>query len=80
MAIIVPEQWGKELHYNSRRNSLTKMFDIACKYDITQIALPKIGAGLGGLDWMEVKLIIENVASKYANINLHVVENFDGKI
>ena len=78
--LATQQSWKTKADKDAIRTSLTKMFDIACKYDITQIALPKIGAGLGGLDWIEVKLIIENVASKYANINLYVVENFDGEI
>lgn len=72
--------WKTKADENAIRTSLTKMFDIACKYTVTQIALPKIGAGLGGLDWLKVKLIIEDVASKYENIDLFVVENFNGEV
>ena len=72
--------WKTKADENAIRTSLTKMLDIACEYNIKQIAFPKIGAGLGGLDWLEVKLIIEDIASKYNDINLFVVEDFDGDV
>ena len=41
--------------------------------------MPKIGAGLGGLNWCDVKTVIEDVALKYPDIELVVVENYKEK-
>ncbi len=49
---------------------------LAEKSDIQSIALPKIGAGLGGLKWEEVREIIDKVAATHPTIDLYVVENF----
>jgi len=43
---------------------------------IDKIALPKIGAGLGGLVWDDVKAIINSVAKDYDDIALIVIENY----
>ena len=45
------------------------------EYDITSIAFPQIGCGLGGLDWVDVKpLIIE--AFKDTDMRVVLVEPF----
>lgn len=38
--------------------------------------MPKIGAGLGGLNWVEVKAVIEKVATNHNKVDLYVVENY----
>jgi O-acetyl-ADP-ribose deacetylase (regulator of RNase III) len=43
---------------------------------VQRIALPKIGAGHGGLRWQDVKSIIEKVAANHQNVDLYIVENF----
>jgi O-acetyl-ADP-ribose deacetylase (regulator of RNase III) len=43
---------------------------------VQRIALPKIGAGYGGLRWQDVKSIIEKVAVNHQNVDLYIVENF----
>ncbi|MDQ0065125.1 hypothetical protein [Chryseobacterium lathyri] len=44
--------------------------------NINKISLPKIGAGLGGLDWNDIKRIIEKLSEKYPQIDLLIVENY----
>ena len=72
-------------HYNPRfgrlariewiSTSVEKMIKIAEENGVTDIALPKIGAGLGGLIWGDVKRVIEEVASD-SKVTLHVVEEY----
>ena len=52
------------------------MLEIASQKNINKIAMPKIGAGLGGLNWFEVKSIIEKNSELYPEIELVIVENF----
>jgi len=52
------------------------MLSYASQNNIHEIALPKIGAGLGGLNWDDVKNIIDKVARDYPAIDLFVVENY----
>ena len=53
------------------------MLDYATQNIILKIALPKIGAGLGGLNWIDVKDIINKVSKDFPTIDLIVVENYD---
>ena len=56
--------------------SLGKMLAYASEHGIRQIALPKIGAGLGRLDWEEVKGVMARIVDGYENIELYVIENY----
>ena len=56
--------------------SMNKMMLLAEADGVKAIALPKIGAGLGGLNWDEVKQVIEKVAAKHNHVDLYVVENY----
>lgn len=52
------------------------IYNLATQNGIKSIALPAIGAGLGGLSCGEVKENIENIASEYPNIDLYIVESY----
>jgi O-acetyl-ADP-ribose deacetylase (regulator of RNase III) len=56
--------------------SMEKMMRLAEKSGVQSIAMPKIGARLGGLNWVEVKAIIEKVAASHSRVDLYVVENY----
>lgn len=57
-------------------SSMEKMMLLAEGSGVQSIAVPKIGAGLGGLKWNEVKAVIEKVAANHGKVNLFVVENY----
>lgn len=42
------------------RNSLTEVSDFASRYNYS-VALPPIGCGLGGLSWVDIKPLIEEI-------------------
>ncbi|MDE6240241.1 MAG: hypothetical protein K2M54_09705, partial [Muribaculaceae bacterium] len=44
--------------------------------NVTKIAIPAIGAGLGGLKWEEVKDVLNRVSADYPAIELYVVEAY----
>ena len=43
-------------------------------YEIKSIALPALGAGLGGLDWNEVKALISNKLESLEDVKIYVYE------
>lgn len=59
------------------RKSMQRMLEHAREHNVTDIAMPKIGAGLGGLMWDDVRSIIADVSSNYPEINLHIVEEYE---
>ncbi len=69
--------WRTKATLSNIRESLTKMMAIAEEKGIDSIAMPRIGAGLGGLPWQDVKAVVEDVASQHPYTNLHVEEHFE---
>jgi O-acetyl-ADP-ribose deacetylase (regulator of RNase III) len=68
--------WLTKATIKAIEQSLKKMLQFAAENRVKNIALPKIGAGLGGLKWESVKALINEIAIEYPDINLYVVENF----
>ena len=67
--------WGKaDLKYIEK--SLQRMMEMAVKDGVKEIAMPAIGAGHGGLDWKDIKQLINNIAHNYPSIELYVVERY----
>jgi len=70
-------------HYRGRqpasipavRQSLVRMREIADIENIKSIAMPRIGAGLGGLDWNDVKSVIHDIFYEWDG-RLIVYEDF----
>lgn len=65
---------GAKLQYV--KESLQKMLQYAKASGIKNIALPAIGTGLGGLDWNDVKKVIEEFGSIFPEVNMFVVEKY----
>ena len=67
--------WEKaELEYIEK--SLCKMMQMAENDKVTEIAMPAIGAGLGGGNWNEIKQVINNAASTQPSVDLYVIERY----
>ena len=47
--------WKAKADLSAIEKSITTMVKIASKMGIKKIGLPRIGAGLGGLNWNDVK-------------------------
>lgn len=58
------------------QESLFKMLEIASLNKIETIALPAIGAGLGGLEWNDVKELMKKLSSDFPEVHLIVVESY----
>jgi len=68
--------WRTRAELHAVEQSLNNMLNMASELEVTKIALPKIAAGLGGLNWEDVKKTINKIAKDFPNIELVVVENF----
>ncbi len=73
------ESWRTRAKIEYIEEALTRMIELAKLAGVTDIAMPAIGAGLGGLDWGRVKEVIETVADKSRSVTLHVVEKYRPK-
>ena len=73
---------GTQLTWRTRatteyiRESLVRMCGLARTDGVTRIAMPAIGAGLGGLQWPDVKAVIDEVGARFHDIDLYVVESY----
>jgi len=68
--------WRTKAELKAIEQCLETMLSFASSNNIQKIALPKIGAGLGGLDWEYVKMVIEKTSQKYSETELFIVENY----
>lgn len=62
--------WKQNSKIEDISNGLDDLITIIEKYSIKSIAIPPLGSGLGGLDWNQVKKLIEE---KLKNINCTVI-------
>jgi len=69
--------WMEKAEMEFIEKSLRTIMDIAIKDGVQEIAIPAIGAGLGGGNWNEIKDIIKRVSSDYPYVDLYVVEQYN---
>jgi O-acetyl-ADP-ribose deacetylase (regulator of RNase III) len=69
--------WETRANIYAIEQSLIKMLLFAKEKNNKNIALPRIGAGLGGLHWKHVKRLIETLEIQYSGIDLYIVENHE---
>jgi len=67
--------WRKKAQLPALAKALRKMTELATHAGIERIGLPRIGAGLGGLDWMRVKRVMGEVGAE-TKVTLTVFEQF----
>ena len=65
--------WKKKAQLPALAVGLRKMVELAGHAGIERIGLPRIGAGLGGLDWTRVKKVITEVGDKADNATVTMV-------
>lgn len=68
--------WRTKAKIEFIQTSMLKMFELATSEQVSKIAMPTIGAGLGGLVWTDVKNVICDISNIYPNISLYVVEEY----
>jgi len=67
--------WRKKAQLPALAKALRKMVEMAPLAGIERIGLPRIGAGLGGLDWTRVKRVLTEVGAE-TKVTLTVFEQF----
>lgn len=56
--------------------ALRRMLEAAVNDGVKSIAMPAIGAGLGGLAWEDVKSVIDDVGAGFPDVDLYVVVSY----
>ncbi len=69
------EHWRKKSQLPALAKALRSMTTLAENAGIERVGLPRIGAGLGGLDWMRVKRVLTDVGGE-TKVSLEVFEQF----
>lgn len=63
---------GANAKYTYLAESVRKAFAWTQAHDYTGLALPRIGAGVGGLQWEFVLEILKEISEDYPNIELEI--------
>ncbi|WP_081454901.1 type II toxin-antitoxin system antitoxin DNA ADP-ribosyl glycohydrolase DarG [Thermus scotoductus] len=66
--------WRGKAHMQDIEQGLLDLLNVIRQYRIRSIALPPLGAGLGGLDWKEVRKRIENTLGTLNDVFVIVYE------
>jgi O-acetyl-ADP-ribose deacetylase (regulator of RNase III) len=69
------EHWRKKAQLAALAKAVGRMVSLAEKGGVERIALPRIGAGLGGLDWPKVRGVLEE-AGGATGVELVVFERY----
>ena len=72
----IQKTWREKSELKYIEQSLQKMMEMAAKNCVREIAMPAIGAGLGGGKWSEIKPLINEVASCHLSVDLYVIERY----
>ncbi len=67
--------WRTKATLPAIKTSVTKMLELANRIKISRIGVPRIGAGLGGLSWIDVKKELIEIGDKNA-VELVVFDEF----
>lgn len=63
---------GRNATYGWLGSSVIEAFEFVKANNLEGFALPRIGAGIGGLEWENVSLVLELIAANYPEIKLEV--------
>lgn len=63
---------GRDARLDAIEESLTGALAHAARHDVASIGLPRIGCGIGGLDWDDVNYVLNRVAAR-TSVRLVVV-------
>ena len=66
--------WINKSELSSIESGLNGLSNFCVAFKIKSIAIPKLGCGEGGLDWDDVKPLIENEFRGFENIEVYIYE------
>lgn len=78
--LATQQSWRTQAKIEYIKSALNEMCKLAISQNVKSIAMPAIGAGLGGLHWEEVKTVINDISLLYPTVDLYVVETFRGMV
>ena len=58
------KSWRSRAELSAIRSAVAEMLRLAEARGLAEIGLPRIGAGFGGLDWVEVRPLLEELAAE----------------
>ena len=64
------QDWRKPSKIEYIRDGMASLITVIQTYGIKSVAIPPLGAGSGGLDWGEVRPIIESAARQVPNVRV----------
>ncbi len=68
------KHWKYPSNYKFIEEGLDDLIEVIKKLNIKSIAIPALGSGLGELEWIKVKKIIENKLKSLNNVEILVFE------
>jgi O-acetyl-ADP-ribose deacetylase (regulator of RNase III) len=71
----IQEHWKTKARVPALSRALRRMVQLAEHASVARIGLPRIGAGLGGIDWPRVKSVLAEVGAE-TKVELVVFEQF----
>lgn len=71
----IQEHWKAKAKLAALARALRRAVALAANAGVERIGLPRVGAGLGGIDWPRVKSILEEVGAE-TTVTLVVFEQF----
>ena len=73
--LAIQEHWKKKAKLAALTRALRKAVELAALAGVERIGVPRLGAGLGGLDWTRVKKILTEIGAE-TKVSLVVFEQF----
>jgi O-acetyl-ADP-ribose deacetylase (regulator of RNase III) len=73
--LAIQEHWKKRPKLAAFKRALQKTIELAAHAGVTRIGFPRIGAGVGGLDWPRVRKVLAEVGAE-TDVELVVFEQF----
>ncbi len=73
--LVIQVHWKSHAKLAALTRAVRRMVELATTAGVTRIGLPRIGTGMGGLDWPRVKSVLE-AAGSASLLELVVFEQF----
>lgn len=71
--LATQQQPGRDARLDAVRTSVAAMLDDAARRDLAEVAVPRLGAGIGGLDWPDVAVVLTELEAA-STVGLVVVQ------
>ncbi len=73
--LALQAHWKARAKLAALERSMARVVELATNAHVTRIGIPRIGTGLGGLEWLRVKSVLTKV-SEGSRVELVVFEKF----